>query len=79
MPQQLEELLHPLDRPVYGARDIARVANIFGEDGEPDERKAFHALERGYIDADKMGRVWTSTPRRILKLTSARSQQGSSE
>jgi hypothetical protein len=37
----LEALVHPLDRPVYGAENIA------------------------------MGRVWTSTPRRILKISNA--------
>jgi hypothetical protein len=66
MAKNFDELLHPLDRPVYGARDIARVANMFDEAGEPDERAAFHALEMGYLDADKFGRKWRSTPRRIL-------------
>jgi hypothetical protein len=61
-------LVDPLDRPVYGARAIAIVANMFDENGEPDERAAFHALEMGYLDADKFGRKWRSTPRRILKL-----------
>jgi hypothetical protein len=59
-------LVDPLDRPVYGAKAIAIVANMFDEHGEPDERAAFHALEMGYIDADKFGRKWRSTPRRIL-------------
>jgi hypothetical protein len=66
MPRQLDDLLDPLDRPVYGPRAIAIVANILDESGEPDERAAFHALEKGYLDADKFGRKWRSTPRRIL-------------
>jgi hypothetical protein len=67
MSQQPDDFLHPLDRPVRGARNIARVAYLFDEDGEPDERAAYYALESGHIDASKEGRTWISTPRRILK------------
>jgi hypothetical protein len=69
MSQDLDNFLHPLDRPVYGARNIARVANMFDANGEPNERAAFHALAMGYLDGDKFGRKWISTPRRILKLS----------
>jgi hypothetical protein len=55
-----------LDRPVYGVREIARVLNLIDDRGEPDERRAYYALEQGYADASKLGRVWTSTKRRLL-------------
>jgi hypothetical protein len=55
-----------LDTPGYGARWVAEVLNLRNEKGEPDERKAYHGLENGYLDADKLGRLWTSTPRRLL-------------
>lgn len=62
--QQLN--LDPLDRPIYGAKAIAEVLNLRDKNGEPDARKAFHALEMGYVSAEKMGRLWRSTPRRLL-------------
>jgi hypothetical protein len=72
-------LVDPLDIPIYGARQIAVVANMLDENGEPDERAAFHALEMGYIDADKFGRKWRSTPRRILKIARDQFQQDPSK
>ena len=52
-----------LDAPVYGARRIGQIAGL------KNERQAFHFLERGYIDASKLGpRIWVSTKRRILKM-----------
>jgi hypothetical protein len=56
-----------LDRPIYGVREIARVLNLTDERGEPDERRAYYALEQGYADASKFGRTWTSTKRRLLR------------
>ena len=56
-----------LDLPVYGARAIALVLNLRRDNGEPNERRAFYMLEKGYVDADKIGETWTSTPRRLLK------------
>jgi hypothetical protein len=65
-----------LDLPVWGAADIARVLNLLDEDGEPDLRRTFYFLERGYADADKRGRAWVSTRRRLLAgITSARQSQ----
>jgi hypothetical protein len=55
-----------LDAPLYGAGPIAEALNLRKDDGTPDVRKAYHALERGYVDADKFGRIWTSTKRRLL-------------
>ena len=68
MSQQPDEFIHPLDKPVRGAAAIARVANLLTENGEPDERAAYYALESGHIDASKEGRKWISTARRILKV-----------
>ena len=56
-----------LDLPVYGARAIALDLNLRRDNGEPNERRAFYMLEKGYVDADKIGETWTSTPRRLLK------------
>jgi hypothetical protein len=67
------DIIDPLDIPVHGAREIARVLNLRKKakgkkkQGEPDERRAYYLLEGGFIDADRMGkRKWWSTPRRLL-------------
>jgi hypothetical protein len=54
-----------LDRPIYGARPIGQAANIVDNKGKVDVRKTFYALEQGYIDANKFGRRWVTTLRRI--------------
>jgi hypothetical protein len=56
-----------LDRPVYGAPAIAEILNLLDESGKPDSRAAYYALESGHIDADKFGKIWTSTRRRLLR------------
>jgi hypothetical protein len=56
-----------LDAPVYGAAAIAKILNLLDESGAPDARRAFYGLEKGFYDADKVGRQWVSTPRRLLK------------
>jgi hypothetical protein len=55
------------DEPGYGATWIAEVLNLRNEKRKLDLDRTYHALESGYIDADKMGRIWTSTRRRLLK------------
>jgi hypothetical protein len=55
-----------LDRPIYGVREIARVLNLIDDRGEPDARRAYYVLEQGQVDASKLGRVWSSTKRRLL-------------
>jgi hypothetical protein len=55
-----------LDAPVYGIESIARILNLLDENGAPDSRRAYYVLEKRYVDADKIGRVWTSTRRRLL-------------
>jgi hypothetical protein len=65
-----------LDKPVWGARAIAKEANLFDDEGNVDERKAYYLLESGAIAAkrvkgrDKEGNEkkrgqWVSTPRLI--------------
>jgi hypothetical protein len=56
-----------LDKPVYGAEAIAIILNMFDEKGAPDTRRVYHVLEKGYVDADHLGRRWVSTPRRLLR------------
>jgi hypothetical protein len=56
-----------LDLPVYGAPAIAKILNLLDENGEPDIRRTYYALEHGYVDADKFGRAWSSTKRRLLR------------
>lgn len=58
-----------LDRPVYGARAIAEILNLRDDKGKPDRRKAYYMLEAGYADAVKIGGRWTSTPRRLLRVS----------
>jgi hypothetical protein len=55
-----------LDTPGYGAVWIAAVLNLRKENGDLDIDKAYHVLASGYVDADKIGRLWTSTRRRLL-------------
>lgn len=47
------------DRPIWGA---AAIGEIIGR----SQRQAFHLLESGHLDADKLGNQWVSTPRRLL-------------
>jgi hypothetical protein len=54
------EAVDELDRWIYGAENIGIVVDL-------DPRETYHALERGYLDADKFGRKWRSTKRRLLR------------
>jgi len=56
-----------LDRPIWGAKAIGQEAGCIKDDGEADERKTFYLLEMKLLDADKVGRQWVSTPRRIRR------------
>ena len=56
-----------LDRPLIGAKAIGREAKIVDAKGDVDTTATYYALERGYLDADKFGSRWASTPRRILR------------
>lgn len=50
-----------LDRPIWGVEAIAAAANL-------TRRQTYHALERGYLPASKIGRRWFTTPRRLRAL-----------
>jgi hypothetical protein len=50
---------HDQDTPVWGAPAIARVINKTTDATE-------HMLAKGKIDASKVGKMWVSTPRRLL-------------
>jgi hypothetical protein len=48
-----------LDRPVWGAEAFGQIINR-------DVTHVFYMLNNGLLDADKIGRRWVSTPRRLL-------------
>ena len=48
-----------LDTPLWGARAIAEAMNL-------SERQAWHKLEKGQLPAEKVGKIWVSTRRRLL-------------
>jgi hypothetical protein len=48
-----------MDRPVWGAKGVAEILEV-------PIHVAFYMLEKGLVDADKIGRKWRSTPRRLL-------------
>jgi hypothetical protein len=53
------------DTPLWGAEAIGAVAGCFTEGNKVDLRKIYLLLEKGLIDASKVGRVWVSSRRRI--------------
>lgn len=55
-----------LDRPLWGAQAIAREINRA-------PRAAYHLLEKGRLDADRVGGRWVSTPRRLRAQFAGRS------
>jgi hypothetical protein len=57
-----------LDRPLWGAEAIGREANVLNGAGNVDLRKTFYLLENGLLPGTKVGRQWTSTPRRIRRV-----------
>jgi hypothetical protein len=56
-----------LDQPLLGAEQIGRVARFVDEKGRVDLNKTYRALALGFLDASRLGKMWASTPRRILK------------
>ncbi|MGO9400091.1 MAG: hypothetical protein ACLP19_19955 [Xanthobacteraceae bacterium] len=56
-----ESAKEDLDRPIWGVRAIAIAANL-------TLRQAYHALEKGYLPANKAGRKWVTTQRRLRAL-----------
>jgi hypothetical protein len=60
-----------LDQLLWGAKKIAEEANLVDEDGNPDVRAAYHALERGHIPAKKVGHQWVTTRAQIRSIADA--------
>jgi hypothetical protein len=56
-----------LDRPLWGAAEIAREAGLIDKNGKVKLRKAFYLLENKLLSGTKIGNQWTSTPRRIRR------------
>lgn len=48
------------DTPIWGVKQIAALVNR-------DERSVYYLLQKGLIDATKMGVLWVTTPRRIRR------------
>ena len=62
----MSSLDEKLDQPIYGGLAIGREANLVDGTGNVLARKVYRALRLGLIDADKFGREWVTTKRRIL-------------
>jgi hypothetical protein len=69
MPSQEEDL----DRLVWGARRIAEAADLVDGNGKPRVRTAYHLLENGLLPAEKVGKTWVSTPRRLRSIAAEQS------
>jgi len=50
---------------LWGAKAIARAANILDAKGKPDEHRVTYLLRRGLLPGDKIGHTWTSTVSRL--------------
>jgi hypothetical protein len=57
-----------LDRPLWGAEQIGRAAGLLNDDGTVDLRKVYYHLENKHLPADKAGKQWISSTRRILRV-----------
>ena len=53
------------DTPVWGVRDICLAAGLVDKRGKPRVRAGYHLLEQKRLPADKVGKTWVSTPRRL--------------
>ena len=66
--------LDPEDRLIVGANDIGEFLGL-------SPRQTYHALSMGYLPGKKLGKQWTSTPRRLRPYATdeakAESQQNS--
>jgi hypothetical protein len=58
------------DQLVWGARNIALAAGLTDKHGRPRTRAAYHLLEKKLLPADKVGRTFVSTPRRLRSIAS---------
>ncbi len=58
------------DALLWGVRNIALGANLIDKDGKPQVGKAYHLLQKGKLPADKIGRSYVSTARRLRSIAS---------
>jgi hypothetical protein len=59
------ETIENSDDPIiWGAEAIGREVGL-------DERAAFYALERGFLPANKVGKKWATTRRRLRQIVAA--------
>jgi hypothetical protein len=63
-----------LDRPLWGGRAIATAAGVLDENGQPDVKRAYKMLQRGALPASKVGKLYTSTIRRLRAIASGEQQ-----
>jgi hypothetical protein len=56
------------DALVWGAREIAIAAGLVDKRGRPRTRAAFHLLKKKLLPADKIGKSYVSTPRRLRSI-----------
>jgi hypothetical protein len=59
-----------LDTPIWGARNIAIAAGLVDERGKPRVRWTFHLLKKKILPADKAGKSYVSTLRRLQSIAS---------
>jgi hypothetical protein len=56
-----------MDRPVWGAMRIGRIAGLTDADGNVDKAQVYYAVKMGHIDVTHVGRQLVTTQRRILQ------------
>ena len=57
-----------LDLPIWGARAIAIGVGLVDKRGKPRVRTAYHLLEKKRLPADKVGKQYVSTLRRLRSI-----------
>jgi hypothetical protein len=62
---ELLQAIDPLDQIIEGAADMTIV--LYGRHTPELEKRTRYKLERHLVDADKVGRIWISTARRLLR------------
>jgi hypothetical protein len=53
------------DANIWGAEAIAIAANVVDENGKPDLNAAYYLLKRKLLPANKVGKKYVSTLRRL--------------
>ena len=53
------------DRPIWGAKNIAIAAGLVDKRGKPRVRAAFHLLKTKKLPAEKIGKSYVSSQRRL--------------